>query len=93
MRFLIYWFAFVPKDGLSYKNILPWLWYPLIYFVYVLIRGAISGNYPYPFLNVAKSGYPQVMLNALILAPLMWGLGALFVLVARYLSSRDNINP
>ena len=81
--FIIYWLAFVPKDGLKYRNVWPWLWFPFVYFIYVLIRGAISGNYPYPFLDVAKSGYPQVLLNAVILLPVFWGLGALFVFIAR----------
>ncbi|MEO6977684.1 MAG: Pr6Pr family membrane protein [Mucilaginibacter sp.] len=81
--FLIYWLAFVPKDDLKYRNVWPWLCFPFLYFVYVLIRGAISGNYPYPFLDVAKSGYPQVLLNAVILLPIFWGLGALFVFIAR----------
>jgi len=88
--FIIYWFAFVPKAGLSYKNVLPWLWFPFIYFIYVLIRGAIGGDYPYPFLNVAKLGYLQVIVHALILLPLMWGLGALYVLLAKLISKADN---
>lgn len=84
--FIIYWLAFVPKDGLKYRNVWPWLWFPFLYFIYVLIRGAISGNYPYPFVDVAKYGYPQVLLNAVILLPIFWGLGALFVFIARQMN-------
>lgn len=87
--FIIYWLAFVPKDGLKYRNVWPWLWFPFVYFIYVLIRGAISGNYPYPFLDVVKSGYPQVLLNAVILLPVFWGLGALFVFIARQMNKPD----
>ena len=86
LLFIIYWLDFVPKSGLKYSNIWPWLWFPFLYFIYVLIRGAISGNYPYPFLNVAKLGYPQVLLAAVILLPIFWGLGALFVFIARQMS-------
>lgn len=89
LLFIIYWFAFVPKARLKYRDVLPWLWFPFLYFIYVLIRGAISGDYPYPFLNAAKSGYAQVMLNALILLPIMWGLGALYVLIARLMSKQE----
>lgn len=88
LLFIIYWFAFVPKESLKYRDILPWLWFPFLYFVYVLIRGAISGDYPYPFLNAANSGYVQVMLNALILLPVIWGLGALYILIARRMSKQ-----
>ncbi len=88
--FIIYWLAFVPKAILKLKDVLPRLWFPFIYFIYVLIRGAISGDYPYPFLNVAKAGYAQVMLNALILLPVIWGLGALFILIARLMSKPNS---
>jgi hypothetical protein len=88
--FIIYWLAFIPKAGLKYLDVLPWLWFPFIYFVYVLIRGAISGNYPYPFLDVVKLGYMQVMVHALILLPIIWGLGALYILLARFLAKPAN---
>jgi hypothetical protein len=90
--FIIYWFVFVSKAGLKYRDVLPWLWFPFIYFIYVLIRGAISGDYPYPFLNAAKSGYAQVMFNALVLLPVIWGLGALYVLIARRMSRSEKIS-
>jgi hypothetical protein len=86
LLFIIYWLAFAPKSGLKYGNVWPWLWFPFLYFIYVLIRGAISGNYPYPFLNVAELGYPQVLLTAVILLPIFWGLGALFVFIARQMN-------
>ncbi|WP_428328896.1 Pr6Pr family membrane protein [Mucilaginibacter sp.] len=85
---IIYWLFFVPKDGLKLKAILTWLWYPFIYFVYSVIRGAISGDYPYPFLNVAKFGFTRVMINAVILLPLFWILGALFIILAQYLHKK-----
>lgn len=89
LLFIIYWFAFVPKERLKYRGVLPWLWFPFIYFVYVLVRGVFSGDYPYPFLNAANSGYVQAMLNALILLPVIWGLGALYVLIARQISEPE----
>lgn len=83
LLFIIYWIAFVSKQALKYRDVWQWLWFPFFYFIYVLIRGAVSGRYPYPFLDVSKSGYLQVVLNALILLPLIWALGAFFVLAGR----------
>ena len=60
---LAYWFAFVPKGKLGWKQFLPWMLYPLIYLVYVLIRGSLSGYYPYPFINVESLGYEKVFIN------------------------------
>lgn len=61
--FILYWFLFVPKETLKWNNILPWLIYPFIYCIYSLLRGAISGFYPYPFINVNLLGYSKVILN------------------------------
>jgi len=40
---------------------------PAIYGAWTLIHGALSGFYPYPFLNVAKRGYPSVLLTLLVM--------------------------
>ncbi len=37
-----------------------WLSFPSAWIVYILIRGAIGGLYPYPFLNPANGGYGTV---------------------------------
>jgi hypothetical protein len=44
---------------------LIWLIFPILYFLYILLRGAISNAYPYPFLDVGKLGYDQAIVNAL----------------------------
>ena len=50
------WLAQPPKSHITFRQTLYWLIYPLLYLVYCLIRGAIVGFYPYPFLNPAKIG-------------------------------------
>jgi len=50
---------------------------PVIWLVYTLVRGAVTGFYPYPFLNADAHGYPAVLATcagvaALFLA-LAWG--------------------
>lgn len=62
--FILFWLLFVPKAGLKAKDILPWLLYPFAYIIYILIRGAITGEYPYPFIDVAQLGYDKVLLNS-----------------------------
>lgn len=82
--FIIYWLAFVPKEGLMWDNILSWLWFPFIYLVYVIIRGAFTGYYPYPFVDVLHLGYTKVMINSFLLLMVFLGFGALFVLIDRW---------
>ena len=40
----------------EFKKALLWLIYPAAYLVYALIRGGLTGWYPYPFLNPATNG-------------------------------------
>ena len=79
--YLIYWFVFTPKKVLTWKDILPWLIFPLIYLVYSLVRGPIAHWYPYPFLDVDKHGFGKVLLNAffVLLAFLVVGMGLIAV--------------
>ncbi len=64
LLFLGYWWLWVPKGLLRVRNIALWAIYPLVYFAYSLLRGHELAVYPYPFIDVAKLGYPQVFINA-----------------------------
>ncbi len=52
-----------PSRKLSFKKALIWIAYPLLYVVYTLVRGPITGWYPYPFLNPANGGYGPVLVS------------------------------
>jgi len=66
-----------PKLTKSFKYKLLWLLFPILYAVYALTRGLITGWYPYPFLNPEVSGYVHVGLTILGLTVLglilVWG--------------------
>jgi len=64
IAYLIFWLFFVRKEVIYWSSILPWALFPLLYLIYCLIRGAIGGDYPYPFVNAAKFGYGQVAVNS-----------------------------
>lgn len=63
--FLVYWWFAPDKRNLQWKHIFSWLIYPLIYLIYILIRGNFSGFYPYPFVNVDQIGITKVILNSI----------------------------
>lgn len=65
LLFVTYWWCCVEKGSLRLKHLGAWLLYPLGYFAYALLRGQSIGVYPYPFIDVARLGYGQVLLNAL----------------------------
>ena len=64
---LVYWYVYASKQVVTLKEVTPWLLYPAIYAIYILIRGNLSGFYPYPFLNVAEVGMQNALFNILII--------------------------
>lgn len=62
--YVLFWLFFVQKGTLQFRDSLWWLLFPLCYIVYVLARGSLSGFYPYPFIDVGKLGYSQVLINS-----------------------------
>ena len=64
LLYIAYWWLYAPKGGLRLGHIGLWVIYPLVYFAYVLLRGELLAAYPYPFIDVANLGYPQVFINA-----------------------------
>ena len=62
--FLAFWWLAVPGRGLRWRDIALWWIYPLGYLAYALLRGAIAGVYPYPFIDVGALGYGRTALNA-----------------------------
>ncbi len=64
----LFWIAFVPKGGLSWRHPLLWAIYPLAYLGYVLVRGAATARYPYPFIDVSALGWPRTALNVILIS-------------------------
>ncbi|CCB76444.1 Pr6Pr family membrane protein [Streptantibioticus cattleyicolor] len=88
---LLDWLMFGPRGSLRWRHAAMWLAYPLAYLAFALIRGAVvtTGTlYPYPFLDVAKSGYGQVTVNCCALAVAFWLLGVGLVALDRRAAGR-----
>jgi hypothetical protein len=86
--FVLDWVLFVPKRDVDGRVAVGSLWYPLVYLIWTLLHGAVTGWYPYPFVDVADLGYPRVFLNiaGLVLAFLI--LEAALVGISRMLARR-----
>jgi hypothetical protein len=50
--------------------------YPLAWLAFTLIRGAVIGWYPYPFIDVTKLGYAKTVVNCVWVSLLFLGLAA-----------------
>jgi len=86
--FLLLWIFFAKKKPEKWKAFLPWLIYPLAYLVFVLIRGAFSGFYPYPFIDVTKLGYQKTFINSLGVTIIFIVLSVLFIVAGNITNSR-----
>ena len=92
--FIIYWIVFKAKSKLRFASAFPWLLYPLVYVIYILIRGSFSGFFPYPFVDVGKLGYPKVFINCfyLFLAFLMVSLLVIFIGRAKNFATNPSLS-
>jgi hypothetical protein len=79
--FIIYWLSVQPKSELRWKDAFGWLAYPLVYVLFILFRGNLSGFYPYPFVDADKIGYNAVLLNCLFLFLAFTGLSLILILI------------
>lgn len=90
--FVLFWFVFVPKKALQWKDAFPWLIYPFFYCLYILIRGSISGLYPYPFIDVNELGYHNALINTGILFLVFFLISLLFVGIGKLMTRAPGHN-
>jgi hypothetical protein len=83
--YILYWVFCRQKGQLKWSNALSWIVFPFLYLVYSLIRGAIIGWYPYPFLNALKFGYGKVILNIGIMLLVFCVAGFILIAITRKL--------
>ncbi|MFT4253789.1 MAG: Pr6Pr family membrane protein [Caulobacter sp.] len=57
-----------PREAARWGQAWKALALPFVFGVWTLIHGALSGWYPYPFLNVIKRGYPAVLVTMVVMA-------------------------
>lgn len=91
IAFVLFWLFLVKKTSIKWINTIFWLVYPLIYTIYILIRGALTGYYPYNFLDVTELGYGQVMINCGFLLVGFIILNALYISISRLASKHANM--
>lgn len=74
-----YWVLYTKKMHTGYYVAIHWLIYPGIYMLYTLVRGSVTGWYPYPFINAGRLGYPRALLYCGGVAVVFLLVGWLFI--------------
>ncbi|MBS0225450.1 MAG: Pr6Pr family membrane protein [Proteobacteria bacterium] len=72
---LAWWLVLPPRRHVAPTAPLRWLQWPLLYAAYALIRGAITGFYPYPFIDVSVLGITRTLIHCI-------GFGLIFLALA-----------
>jgi hypothetical protein len=89
--YLAFWLFVMRKAGLRWYDPLLWLIYPVFYLGFVLVHGRFTSFFPYPFIDVSKIGYGQMMLNAAGIAAAFLVSGFVILVISRLLARREPV--
>lgn len=84
--FVVFWLVFVPKENIKWQRILSWAIFPFLYLIYSLIRGSITGDYPYDFINARMISYQQIAINSGLVLIAFLAISAAFIAISRLLN-------
>ena len=66
--FSYFWWQVVPQGSLDWRDAWRCMALPAAYLIYLAMRGAATGLYPYYFVDVSQLGYARAAINALVIA-------------------------
>jgi hypothetical protein len=86
---LVHWRMYAMQPAVGWLAPFQWCWYPLAYFVYVILRGELIHAYPYPFIDVTVLGYARTLAHSLGLLAGFVLVGCVVVALARFRSGKS----
>jgi len=84
LAFILDWVLFEKKGVYQWRYAIDWLTYPLLYFVYVMIYGAVTGQYLYPFFDLNALGAGGIAIQTALLLTLFLILSSFYILVNKF---------
>ncbi len=78
------WIVDPPTRRLAYRDAVVWIVYPLVWLVLTVLRGALDGWYPYPFLDPANGGGGAVALTSVAVAVAFFVISLAYIVIGRY---------
>ena len=85
---LVAWGVAGPRGQAVRPAVLPSLGWPLLWGAYTLLVGAVTGWWPYPFIDADELGWGRVLVNLVGIAVLFAVVGLAFVAADRVLGRR-----
>lgn len=86
---IVGWVLFGPRPRIGVRTIALTLLFPVLWLGYTLVRGALTDEYPYPFLDVAANGYAAAAVNCVLVTAVFLAVSGVF----RLLDSRLPSSP
>jgi len=83
--YVLDWLLFDQKKQMRFADIRYWIIYPLLYWLFSVVRGFFSGVYPYFFMDIGELGLGSALLWLLVLC-------VIFVLLGFLIIGIDNLN-
>ncbi|WP_197413862.1 Pr6Pr family membrane protein [Terracidiphilus gabretensis] len=84
------WLLFGPRPRITWSVLaLTFVW-PVLWILYTFTHGAMTGWYPYPFLNPDKLGYPAAVANTMLVLIAAAILGLIFKALDHWLPANPS---
>jgi uncharacterized membrane protein len=80
------WMLFGPRPRIDPGSLVRHLVWPVAYLAYILVFGAITEWYPYPFIDADDLGYATALFHALLVTALLLGVGGAYWYLDKALS-------
>ncbi|MEM7700803.1 MAG: Pr6Pr family membrane protein [Pseudomonadota bacterium] len=74
-----FYLVLLPKGEMQWRNAATWTIFPILYTLYGMTRGALTGEYPYAVSDVEKHGYPFVLSLIAATTFAAWSAGMMLV--------------
>lgn len=78
-----WWLMFAPAP--RWQALISGMIWPMVYLIYALLRGGVTGFWPYPFLDAARLGWGGVALNSAGMVLAFTGVGTVLIALKRRL--------
>jgi hypothetical protein len=91
--FVLGWLVTGPRGALTWRTVWLSLLYPLVWVAFTLPRGALTGFYPYPFIDAGALGYGAVTVNCVFIGLFFVALATGALLLDRAFTRRAGLAP
>ena len=88
IAFIVDWVFTELNQKYSWKYIVYWLCYPILYLIFTLIRGIFTGDYIYPFLDLESMGVNLFIIWVFILTAVFLLFGSVFIFLNKKIGNR-----